>query len=93
MFNNKKKTTTPAACVGCMIMQWLTAIFLLVVTIAALIGAYMAHVMPDGIVFGSTNGSLALIAFTVSIVLLGKQMRKCCPCGGCACAVPMPPKK
>lgn len=93
MFNSKKKTSAGSACIGCMIMQWLTALFLLVVTIAALIGAYMAHVMPDGVVFGSTNGSLALIAFTASIVLLGKQMRKCCPCGGCECAIPMSSKK
>ncbi len=76
-----------------MLMQWLTALFLLVITIAALIGAYMAHVMPDGVVFGTTNGSLSLIAFTAAIVLLGKQMRKCCPCGGCCSCCAIPAKK
>ena len=90
MFSAKKKAPAVQACIGCMIMQWLTALFLLVGAIASLIGAYMAHVLPEGVVFGSTNGSLALIAFTLSIVLLSKQMKKCCPCGGCGCACPMP---
>lgn len=84
LLNGKKKAAAAAsaACMGCMVMKWLTGFFFLVAAIAALIGAYMAHVTPDGLVFGSTNGSLALIAFVVSMKLLSKQIRCCCPCGG-----------
>jgi hypothetical protein len=87
VFTKKKSAAAsgPSACVGCMIMRWMTALFLLIAAIASLIGAYMAHVLPDGVVFGSTSGSLALIAFTLSIVLLSKQIQKCCPCGSGSC--------
>ncbi len=61
----------------CIVSKWATAILLFLTSIAALIGVYETHVVSGGVQFGSTSGSLAILAFTVSIMAWGKKM-VCC---------------
>jgi hypothetical protein len=56
------------------------SVFLLLATLAALAGVYKAHVLTSGAVFGSTSGSLAIIAFVISLSLFGKALKQCCVC-------------
>lgn len=68
---------------GCIISKWIVAVLLLLATIAALIGVYETHVITGSdssrvmIQFGSTSGSLAIIAFVVSVMAFGKKAAAC----------------
>lgn len=68
---------------GCVISKWVVAILLLATSIAALVGVYQTHVISGSdasrvvIQFGSTSGSLAIIAFVVSVMAWGKKMASC----------------
>ncbi len=68
---------------GCMIGKWIVAAALLLVAVAALIGVYQTHVVTGSdssrvmIQFGSTSGSLAIIAFVVSVMAWCKKMVAC----------------
>lgn len=77
---------------GCMISKWIVCLLLLATTIAALVGVYQTHVIVGtdparfAIQFGSTSGSLAIIAFVVSVMAWGKKMM-CCMSKSCeACS-------
>ncbi len=73
----------PGCPIGCVIVKWVVCILLLLVAIAALLGVEQTHVMISSdparfaVQFGSTSGSLSIIAFVVSIMAWGKQMAKC----------------
>lgn len=69
-----------SSCQICGILQWVVAILLFIATIAALIGAWRAHFTEVGAIFGSTSGSLALIALGVNATLWLQLMKRCCPC-------------
>lgn len=68
---------------GCMVCKWIVAVLLLLVAIAALVGVYQTHVVTGSdasrtmIQFGSTSGSLAIIAFVVSVMAWCKKMAAC----------------
>ena len=68
---------------GCKVCKWVVAILLLLTSIAALVGVYQTHVITGSdssrvvIQFGSTSGSLAIIAFVVAVVSWGKQIMCC----------------
>ena len=66
-------------CTVCMVVQWVIAVVILLGAIASVIGVYKAHFLVGGATFGTTNGSLALIAMVVSLAMLMKVMM-CCPC-------------
>jgi len=73
---------------GCIIMKWLIALLLFIVTVAALLGVYATHVLnlPGGVglQFGSTSGSLAILAFVASVTVWVKHMiRLGKPCEVC----------
>ena len=60
-----------------MLSKWVVAILLFLTSVASLIGIYQTHVVNGGIQFGSTSGSLAILAFTASIMCWGKKMASC----------------
>ena len=73
MFFHKKAPHTP----GCMVVHLLVALLLFLGSVASLVGVYKSHVMPEGLTFGTTSGSLALLAFAVTITLFLKQVKNC----------------
>ena len=73
MFNLKKSTHKPS----CLFMHLVVSALLLLVAIAAFIGVYKAHVLADGLTFGTTSGSLAIIAFVVAFLAFMKSMKAC----------------
>jgi hypothetical protein len=66
----------------CIVSKWAVAILLFLTSIAALIGVYNTHIVSGGVQFGSSGGSFAIIAFTVSVMAWGKKMA-CCMSGNC----------
>ncbi|MDD4319865.1 MAG: hypothetical protein PHW10_06115 [Candidatus Peribacteraceae bacterium] len=76
---SKKSSHKPA----CLVAHLLVAAVLLFTSVAALVGVYLSHVLSSGLVFGTSSGSLSIIAFVVSVMALGKQVRLCCE--KCAC--------
>lgn len=73
-----------------MFMQLFAAGLLLFVCIAAFIGVFKAHILPDGLYFGTSTASLSLIAFAISVTLFIKQVNACAtPCEACK----LPPVK
>ena len=65
----------------CGVCKALVALLTTVTTVATLIGVYMTHVTPEGWMFGSLNGSVAVVAFLLSIMCWLKLVKKLCPCG------------
>ena len=82
----------PASCsVGCKIMKMVSTLLLFVVAVAALVGVYETHVITGTdasrmmLQFGSTSGSLAIVAFVLSFVAFLKHMCACmAPCAVCS---------
>ncbi len=76
----KKKT---GCSTGCLITKWALCALLFLAAVAALIGVYETHVITGtdpvrfALQFGSTSGSLAIIAFAVASVSWMKQMLCC----------------
>ncbi len=70
----------------CNVQHWFVAIFLFVAVAASSVGVYKTHVGPGGAIdFGSTAGSLALLAFTAALVAWSHKVR-CCIRGSCCSA-------
>ncbi len=73
----------PVCSTPCMIMKWVVCVLLLITSIAALVGVYETHVILGtdparfAVQFGSTSGSLAIIAFALSVTMWGKKMAAC----------------
>lgn len=64
----------------CCILKWISALLLVVVAVAALVGVYQTHILdlaPMRVQFGSTSGSLSIIAFCIALVAALKQV-VCC---------------
>ncbi len=82
MFSSKKKGVHSSEC---MALHVVVMLLLLFVAIASGVGIYMAHVTPQGLVFGSPAGSLAILAFVGSILSFIKSLKACmAPCEVCA---------
>lgn len=79
---SKKSAAKVSGCTGCSVGNILSLVLLAVATVASAIGVYKAHVLSTGATFGTSNGSLSLIAFVLAVTLLHKACRKCC---GCSC--------
>ncbi len=62
---------------ACVIVKWVVALALFLVSIASLVGIYQTHVVAGGAQFGSTSGSLAILAFTASVFAWTRQMALC----------------
>jgi hypothetical protein len=64
----------------CCTVKWVSSLLLILVAVAALVGVYQTHVLdlaPMRVQFGSTSGSLAIIAFSIALVSALKQMICC----------------
>ncbi len=69
----------------CMAIHLLAAGLLLFATLLALAGLFLAHVDAMGVTLGSTSGSLAILAFSATLVLFLQHLRNCfAPCEICA---------
>jgi len=74
----------------CLFCEWLSVVLTALATIctlAAIVGLYKAHVMSDGLVFGTSMGSLSIVALVFSLVFLKKT------CDGCMCDCTISTKK
>jgi len=87
-FLKKQKGQCSPMCMG---VKWLLALFLFLAAVASLIGVYETHVLigadPDRFMmqFGSTSGSLAILAFAISATCFMKQVLRCMgPCEVCS---------
>lgn len=58
-------------------MNWIVCLLLFLTTITALAGVYRTHFGINGMVFGSTNSSLAILAFVISLTVWSKHMCQC----------------
>ena len=72
-----KKQSCP---LGCVLTKWIVCALLVLAALAALFGVFETHVLsmaPVRVQFGSTSGSLAILAFSVAVVSAMKQL-VCC---------------
>jgi formate-dependent nitrite reductase membrane component NrfD len=75
-----KKSSCSTACAA---LNWLVCLVLFLTTLAALAGVYKAHYFGIGrdAAFGTTSGSLSIIAFVLAVTLWSKWMCRClCSC-------------
>ena len=75
-----------SGCGGCKALVAIVALLTTVTTVAALTGVYVTHMTPEGWMFGTLNGSVAIIAFLASVMCWLKLVKKLCPCGKSSCA-------
>lgn len=74
----------------CSFCEWLSVVLTALATIAALAavaGLYKAHVLSSGLTFGTSTGSLSIIALVASLLFLKKA------CDACMCDCKVPKKK
>ena len=76
---HKNGSKSSAMCTVCNIVTWVGMVLLALTTIAALVGVYKAHMLTGGAAFGTTNGSLSLLALAVNLAFFMKMMAHC-PC-------------
>lgn len=70
---------------ACLVLHLLAAGLLLFVTLLSFMGLFLAHVDAQGLAFGTTAGSLSILAFSVSLMLFLHHLRSCmAPCEMCA---------
>jgi hypothetical protein len=62
---------------ACEAMNWIACLVFFLATLASLMGVYQVLFGGGGATFGSSNGSLALIALAVNLALWSKWMCKC----------------
>lgn len=62
---------------ACRAMDWIICLLLFLAAIASLVGVYQTHFGINGMVFGGTASSLALLAFVIAITMWGKWMCRC----------------
>lgn len=72
-------------CAGCKLFGAVVALLLTLTTIAALVGVWVTHFTESGMLFGSLNGSIALITLIISLMAWLKVVKKMCPCGKGGC--------
>ncbi|MDD4628589.1 MAG: hypothetical protein PHE68_04330 [Candidatus Peribacteraceae bacterium] len=66
---------------ACAAMNWIVCLVLFLTTLASLAGVYQVLFGGGGATFGSSNGSLALIALAINLMLWSKTMCRClCSC-------------
>lgn len=70
----KKKSAHVGAC---MALHAVVAVILFVAAIAAVVGVYKAHVLSSGLAFGTTSGSLSIMALSLVLTCWMKQTIAC----------------
>jgi hypothetical protein len=81
LFGKSKKG---AMCQTCTYTSVILSVIAIVASLAALIGAYKAHVLSNGLTFGTTSGSLSLLALAINIHVVQRLCKSC----GCTCTMP-----
>ncbi|TSC57726.1 MAG: hypothetical protein Greene041619_971 [Candidatus Peregrinibacteria bacterium Greene0416_19] len=74
---------SPGMCSACKTIGSLVLLVLTLAAVAALIGVVHTHYVLGSWVFGSMDGSVALITLIVSLLAGYKLMKKMCGCGCC----------
>jgi len=69
-----KKCSCSGACGA---VTWIICLLLFLATVTSLVGVYNTHFGINGMTFGSTSGSLSLLAFVASLTLWSKCMCRC----------------
>ena len=69
------------SCGACKGLVAIVALLTTATTVATALGVWMTHMTPEGWMFGTLNGSVAVIAFLFSIMCWLKLVKKLCPCG------------
>jgi len=73
MFGKKSKDGDPFTSV-----YWVVTVLLFLAMLAAAIGVYKSHFLSSGATFGTTSGSLSIIAFVISLMFWSKACGCCC---------------
>jgi len=60
-----------------MIVHLVVAAIMVLLVLAALLGIYKAHVLSEGLTFGTSQGSLAIVAFVFAIKGLHVTLKNC----------------
>jgi hypothetical protein len=74
-----------SSCGACKAVGVVMLILVTVLTLAAAIGLYMVHVTPAGLVFGTTEGSLSIMALLFCLISWKKICKGVCGCCGKGC--------
>ncbi len=82
MFKSSKKKS--GMCSFCEIQSIVLTALAAICTLAAIAGVYQAHVLSNGLTFGTSTGSLSIISLAISLFLLKKACDNCL----CECKVP-----
>jgi len=64
-------------CELCLYVNIIISVLATLASIAALVGVYKAHVLSTGLAFGTTSGSLSLLALAITLFLLKKALDNC----------------
>ncbi len=78
MFGKSKKKGM--ACAACEALSLVSLVLNAVVTLAALVGVFKAHVLSSGFAFGTSTGSLSIVALVLCLFFLQKTVVTCCSC-------------
>ncbi|MDD5041771.1 MAG: hypothetical protein PHX87_05205 [Candidatus Peribacteraceae bacterium] len=66
------------SCSGaCVALNWIICLLFFLVTVISLVGVYRTHFGLNGMMFGSSNGSFALLAFVAALTMWSKTMCRC----------------
>jgi hypothetical protein len=84
MFKLSKKKSKSGLCSFCETLSVVMTALATICTLAALAGLYKAHVLSGGLTFGTSTGSLSIVALVFSLYLL----KKTCDSTMCDCKVP-----
>jgi hypothetical protein len=66
-------------CTVCRVITAILGVLGVLATLAAVAGVYKAHFLTSGAAFGTSNGSLSIIALVVSMMFT-KKVIAMCPC-------------
>lgn len=80
----KKPKGKNAICMSCNATTMVIGVIAVIASLVALIGVFKAHVLSTTFAFGTTSGSLSLMALALNLFLV-KKISSCCPC---QCGVP-----
>jgi hypothetical protein len=75
-----------SGCIGCKVVGIIVALLSTLITVAAFIGLYQAHMGVSGMEFGTLNGSASIIAVVLALKFWKCVTKKMCPCQKGACA-------
>ena len=73
MFFHKK---SPHA-TGCMVGHMVVAAIMLLLVLASVLGVYKTHMLSEGLTFGTSQASLAIVAFVLAVKGLHHTLKSC----------------